>query len=267
VEPIQETADAFEEFGPLLFEQGLLERIRKKGRRVQLLVPECTALSIALLEPEVTFTLVCSAEVSAPDGLGPVGEASREMIVNGVPPTEVTEHDVLDEETWQALGRGSAAAGVASTLTLPVLEDDRVIGSVNLYARTPSAFAGIHAELAEIFGAWPGGAVANADLGFTTRETAEDAPRVLFERARIEVAVSILISAQGVSEALARQHLNDAAQRAGVSQTAIARLIIGQATGRPAADDAGEGSSKDPTRTTSGRPSQQTSDPESGELD
>ena len=74
-----------------------------------------------------------------------------------------------------------------------MVEED-VVGSVNLYASHRDAFDGKHPQVAEVLGAWPEGAIVNADLGFTTRRAAEDAPGQLFEATRIQVAVGILAS-------------------------------------------------------------------------
>ena len=49
-----------------------------------------------------------------------------------------------------------------------------------------------------VLGAWPEGAIVNADLDFATRRAAEDAPRQLFEATRIQMAVGILASLQDV---------------------------------------------------------------------
>jgi hypothetical protein len=46
-----------------------------------------------------------------------------------------------------------AAQGVASTLTLPILENREVVGSVDLHASDPHAFEGHHDELANALGA------------------------------------------------------------------------------------------------------------------
>jgi GAF domain-containing protein len=179
----------------------------------------------------VTFTLVASDEqVAGLDGLqylddGPcVAAVEREQVE-----TFVTE-EVLGEDRWQIFARGTAAAGVASTLTLPIVVDETVVGSVNLYASTARAFDGHHEALARIFDAWAPGAVANADLTFETRRRAQEAPRLLLEEMRVQVAVGILVRSQGISASEARERLQDAAVRAGVSEADMAREVIEQAT-------------------------------------
>ena len=47
------------------------------------------------------------------------------------------------EEEWRLFASASAAAGVRSTLSFPLLYQDEVVGGVNLYASTTDAFASL----------------------------------------------------------------------------------------------------------------------------
>ena len=102
----------------------------------------------------------------------------------------------------------------------------RVEGSVNLYAAAPRAFVGHHDALAQIFGAWAAGAVANADLSFTTRGEAQAAPGQIRERNLVDVAIGILAAELQVDVGTATDRLQDAAARAGVTLAQLARTII-----------------------------------------
>ena len=95
----------------------------------------------------------------------------------------------------------------------------------------------MHEQVAEIVGGWAPGAVANADLSFSTRRTAQDAPRLLFEEMRLHIAVGILVATLGISVEEARERLRDSALRAGVDEAAMARIVIDQALQVDADDD------------------------------
>ena len=149
--------------------------------------------------------------------------------VHAVEVEEVVEYnddDVLDERAWAQFARATAAARISSTLTLPVLSTDRVVGSVNLYARSRHAFEGLHDEMARIFHAWAPGAVTNADLSFSTRTTAEDAPQKLRGDVDIQVAVGLLAAVQLIDVDAARTRLLEASRRAGVTEADLAASII-----------------------------------------
>jgi GAF domain-containing protein len=231
MEPIPETRQAIDEFGPFTQNDDLLEQLKAMGDRLQALVPDCVGVSLGYHEHGVTFTLVASDEfVAALDGLQYLDGGPCVSAVENERLEQFVTEDVLGEQDWQVFARGTAAAGVASTLTLPIVADGDVVGSVNLYAATSDAFDGKHDEVAKIFGAWALGAVANADLTFQTRHTAQQAPQLLLDEMRIQVAVGILVASQGSSLADARESLRQAALNAGISETAMAKMVIEQAT-------------------------------------
>ncbi|MCW2832297.1 MAG: hypothetical protein JWN68_250 [Nocardioides sp.] len=232
MEPIPETSEAVSEFGPFE-ETDLIQHLKDMAAHVRDIVPECVGISLASREHGVSFTLVATdEEIAALDGVqyldgGPCVESVQAEQV-----LEYRDEELLGEGGWQLFAQATSAAAVASTLTLPILNHAQVVGSVNLYAATPHAFTGHHEEIARIFSAWAPGAVANADLGFSTRRTAEQAPRLLFEEMRVQVALGILMSSQNVGLESAREQLAEAANRAGISQAALAeRLIAGVSHG------------------------------------
>lgn len=235
MEPIPETVEAIEELGP--FAAGdLLAPLLEQARLVQELVPDCVGLSLASVKDGVTLTLVAtSEEIAALDGVQYVFGGP---CVDGVEVDEVLEYtsdDVLDERRWQHFARATSAAAVASTLTLPVMADGVVVGSVNLYAASRDAFDGRHADIARIFQAWAPGAVTNADLSFDTRRIAEQASERLEEALGVDIAVGLISASRDIDLDAARDHLRNAALRAGISEAALAQSII--ASDRSLGDD------------------------------
>jgi GAF domain-containing protein len=226
MDPIGETAEAAEEFGPF-GARDALHLLEEQGKQVSALVPDCVGLSLALLEHDVTLTLVATRqELAALDGVqylfdGPCVEAVRADAVIDCP-----SRDVLDERGWHHFAQATAARNIASTLTLPIRRDGEVVGTVNLYAASQGAFTGLHHEIADIFGAWAPGAVTNADLSFRTRQAAEQAPERLRERLRIDFAVGYISASRDVTINEARELLSDAAARSGVSDEAIASVLF-----------------------------------------
>lgn len=227
MEPIPESESAAHLLGLPQTGDDILGELKHRAALVRVVVPTLVGLSLAALEHGVTLTLVAtSQDVAALDGVqyvddGPCVAGAREDAVltfEGDSPT--------DERAWMLFARATAADGVASTLTLPVTDDDRVVGTVNLYASAAHAFDTHHEHLAAIFGAWAEGAVINADLGFETRRSAQLAPQVLRDQVVVDRAVGVLASAGGLGVDEARQRIADAAVRAGVEQVAVAHRII-----------------------------------------
>jgi GAF domain-containing protein len=227
VRPIAATIEAVDELDPALDDGTLLSRLVDMGNRVRALVPQAVGLSIASVDQGICFTVVATdEEIALLDAMqyvdnGPcVAAADLEQGVATASP------DLFDERVWRLFALATSAAGVRSTLTLPVVIAGRVRGTVNLYAATDHAFDGHHEEIARICGAWAPGAVANADLGFTSRFTAEEAPGILRDDARVESAVGFLAASLGIGYRDARERLAAAAERAGVAPHRLATAIL-----------------------------------------
>jgi GAF domain-containing protein len=226
-EPVEETRLVFEglaEAGDPSAEAALTEI----GKLVQALVPECVGLSLALMDQGLTLTLVAStAEVASLDAVqyldgGPCVDAAEQGTV-----ISTTSEDVLDEDTWQLYAQATAAAGIASSLSLPLIVGGETIGTVNLYASTADAFEDHVDELAAGLGACAADAVMNADLDFLSRRRAARGPSDLADLDHINQAVGMISVALQVDLASARKRLDDAAVRAGIPPGVTARALIG----------------------------------------
>ena len=200
--------------------------ITTMGRRVREIVPQCLALSLGLLEEGLTFTLVSETrEVAMLDAI---------QYVDGGPCVQATEsgevvqatHLPTDEDLWHLFSRAQSVAGVASTLSLPILRGDRVVCGVNLYASETHAFDGHHDELADACGAWAEGVVTNADLAFTSRLRAAAAPARLRDNAFFDAATGFVAAHQDIDTESAATKIRDAAVRAGVSPADVARFLL-----------------------------------------
>lgn len=227
MDPIPETVEALDELDAAVDAQALLARLRRLATDAQELVPDLVGVSICPFEQGLTFTFLTSAERAAVlDGVqylagGPCVDGAHDGAVH-----EFHGTDVLDEERWRLFAEATAAHSVRSTLTLPVDDDGRIVGTVNLYAASAHAFAAHHDELAALFGAAAAGLVTNADLSFSTRDLARAAPDLVREQLVLDVAVGILAAELGLDVDAAESRLRDAAGRAGVSVTTLARAVV-----------------------------------------
>ncbi len=226
LEPTPETSEALRELGKY-GDTAVADSLTEMATHVQSVVPDLVGLSLGMVQEGLTFTLVASNETAARldavqylDG-GPCVAAGHSGKV-------VTQHgsDLLDEEQWRLFGLATAAAGVSSTLSLPILRDGRVFAGVNLYAGSEGAFDDHHDELAGLTGGWASGAVANADLSFSTRLEAAATPERLRERSTVDRAIGVLVAAHGVDDAAARERVRQAAARAGITEAQAAEAII-----------------------------------------
>jgi len=225
VKPVPETAEVLRDMTEN-HQEGLALALLGAARRAEAIVPECVGMSVGLVPDGLTFTLV--AEEPAASGPGAVQDPGPET-AHGVEERagDVAGADLFDEERWLLQAQAGAARGVASTLSLPILDDEEVVGSVSLYASTPGAFEGRHEALAEALGASAEAVVRNADLSFDTRRlAAESAPRRR-DAADVEVAVGVLMGLHGLDAGAARARLRASAERAGITEAEAARVISG----------------------------------------
>ena len=225
--PVAESREAFDWLASYGRDRQLETSVLEMGRRVRETVPDCFALSLGLVREGVTFTLVSeSREAALLDAVQYLdGGPCEAAITDGrIIATEELAPD--DEQDWQLFAQGWSVAGVSSTLSLPVMRADRTVGSVNLYASTPNAFDGHHAELAEACGAWAQGAVTNADLSFTSRVRAAAAPSQLRERSSVQAAAGFLAAKKVLDVETAAARIRDAASRAGVREADVARFVL-----------------------------------------
>jgi len=147
-------------------------------------------------------------------------EAAHEAAV-----VNLDRDDLLAEDRWKLYSQLTAAAGVESSLTLPILEHGRVIGTINLYAATSDAFEGHHEALAQALGASAQDAITNADLSFSTRLAAAESPTRLADQDDIDIAVGIIAATREVDIPVAQRLLQAAAARAGIREGQAARAI------------------------------------------
>jgi GAF domain-containing protein len=227
VEPLPETREALAELvsleGP---EVGDL--LLDLGRRTAEVVPGLVGLSLGLNEEGVTFTLVASSHgVAAIDAAQYIdGGPCVEVAEGRTPRVEAGTQDPLDEERWRVFAEVGAAAGVASSLSLPVYQEGRLVGGLNLYAATQDAFRDRQDALADLVGAAGTEAVSNADLSFSSRQRALAAPGILHDQQDVDTAIGLIAGLQGVDVHVAQQRLHEAAARAGLREALVARVLV-----------------------------------------
>jgi len=200
------------------------------GRTAQAIVPDLVGLSVGLVRDGLTFTLVASsAQVSGVDAAQYLegGPCVWGGDVDQARPIAADLHDLLEGAEWELFARAGVAFGIASSLSLPIIDDGEVIGGINLYASTPGAFEGHHELLAARLGATAQGAIADADLSFESRRRAALTPVRIRDRNDVDTATGLLAARHHEPTIQAAERLASAAFRAGLSQAAAARVVLG----------------------------------------
>jgi GAF domain-containing protein len=216
--------------GILIAEQSLDMTLR------QVLKMACAALrsgddgGITLLDREGPRTAVATSDAALrvdafqydSEQGGPCLEAYRQQQVFRVEST-------ADEPRWPGFSRSAAAAGIKSTLSIPLIVGGDGLGALNIYCRQDSGFSDADETLAASLAAHASVALANARMYWRAQRLASQLEEALSTRGVIEQAKGILIARQGCSADQAFQLLVQISQRSHIKLHDVARDLLARA--------------------------------------
>ena len=183
-------------------------------------VPGCDSASITMLRRGEPVTPVFTDAEAAKlderqyaDGDGPCLAAIRHRGVEHV--------SISSDARWPAFRAAAQACGVRATMSVPLVDEDSVLGGLNLYSSLCDAFEPEAREVAGAFADQLGVAAANAARYAEGYELVQQLQRAMESRAVIEQAKGILMRAQrcGPDEAF------DILRRASQSQNRKLRAV------------------------------------------
>lgn len=147
----------------------------------------------------------------------------------------------LRDGPWPEFRRAAAAHGIRSTLSLPLVVDERPVGALNFYATRERAFAADDIATATLFASQAAIVLANAQALWDARDLSSGLAEAMKHRAVIEQAKGILMAAQGCDEDAAFELLVKASQRENSKLRDIAQRIVDRvASGRSSSEAIGE---------------------------
>src|SRR3954469_24246266 len=109
----------------------------------------------------------------------------------------VLVEDLATDDRWSQFQPHGVAAGVGSSLSLPLRSTVETAGALNIYSRTPHSFDDSSRSKAEEIASYTGLVLANAELYYAATARAEQMREAMESRAVIEQAKGILMSQQG----------------------------------------------------------------------
>jgi GAF domain-containing protein len=145
----------------------------------------------------------------------------------------VSVTDTAGEPRWAGFEVQAAAHGVGSSLSIPLIAEDRQIGALNLYAPVAEAFGPAELRRAEGFAATASGALA---LGVRQAEQAdltEQLRAALASRAVIDQALGIIMAQERCTAARAFDILRAASQNRNVKLREVTASIVTSISGEP----------------------------------
>lgn len=144
----------------------------------------------------------------------------------------VVSSSLSADTRWRRFGASIAGLGVESALSLPLLIDDQMIGSINCYALSRGAFGHHAVQLGMAFAKPAAESLKNAQLRRVAREQGEQTHRSLRSHSVIDHAIGIVRGRTGASDQDALAHLQHISQTENVELAAIAQRVVQQAVHR-----------------------------------
>jgi GAF domain-containing protein len=134
--------------------------------------------------------------------------------------------DMTIDQRWPGFAAAAIERGVISSMGLPLVVRDEVIGALNLYALTPRAFAAREMQLAAMLAEQAAFALGNIRLYESSSRLAEQLREALATRGLIEQAKGILMAKERCDEDEAFDILRRASQRTNRKLRDIARQVV-----------------------------------------
>ena len=212
----------------------LLDQVEELGRKAV----AADMAGITLLDENGRARTAVFTDPAAPEidvaqyetGNGPCLSAFAERETFIIPDTET-------DTRWVEFCRAAAAYGVLSTLSLPMVVEQRGIGALNFYSRRRRAFGPEEARVGTIFAEHASVAIANAQAYWGAFELSQQLSEAMKSRATIEQAKGVLMAAQGCGADEAFDTLRRASQRSNRKLRDIATEVVANAqqreTGQP----------------------------------
>ncbi len=141
--------------------------------------------------------------------------------------------DTANKAQWPEFEAQAASHGVRSCLALPLNADGRLVGALNLYARTASAFGAAEVRRAENFAEYAAGALTLARRMASNAALIEQLRSSLTSRTVIDQALGIVMAREHCTQARAFAILRSASQNSNVKLRDIAVAIVTSVTGEP----------------------------------
>ncbi|WP_428343053.1 GAF and ANTAR domain-containing protein [Mycobacterium sp.] len=136
------------------------------------------------------------------------------------------------DQRWPRFGDRVARLGVASALALPLLIDEQVVGSINVYARGQDVFGEHAVRLGTAFAEAAAVSVYNTQLLVAAQEKAEHLQRALVSRKVIDQAIGIIRGRTGGSAEDAFNRLKRISQSENTKLATVARNLVDETVRR-----------------------------------
>ena len=194
-------------------------------------IPHADVISITVLSGPDARTVACTHEQALDldhqqyaSGRGPCLEAAWQR-------TPLRAIMSEEQQRWPEFVKAAQRAGIRASLSVPLLiagidREQELVGSLNIYSHTATAFDSFDAELMRLYSVAAGQAIGNASRWQKARETVTQLETALLSRSDIDMAKGALIALHGCDPREAFERLTDESQRRNIKLRDIARELL-----------------------------------------
>ena len=134
-------------------------------------------------------------------------------------------------QRWPEFVEAAQRVGIRASLSVPLLiaglnEEQELVGSLNIYSRTATAFDPFDAELMRLYTVAAGQAISNASRWQNSRETVTQLEKALLSRCDIDMAKGALMAQHHCDPRQAFARLVDESQRRNVKVREVALEML-----------------------------------------
>jgi AmiR/NasT family two-component response regulator len=224
------TAEAIGDLGEIFAaEEPLDDVLARVAQSAASAIPDADVVSVTVLDngdcstPAATDDRIVDVDQQQyRSGRGPCVEAVHSQ-------HPVRAEIVARSGDWPEFAQAAQQLDISACLSVPLLLGDgqqQLIGSLNVYSYTASAFDPFDEKLMQLFTVTAGQAVANARRWQHSRETVTQLERALTSRAEIDQAKGALMAIHGCSADQAFARLVSESQQRNVKVATVARQLL-----------------------------------------
>jgi GAF domain-containing protein len=158
-------------------------------------------------------------------GHGPCLEAFRDG-------SQIIVESLDGDDRWPEFAATATAHGVRSTLSMPMLANEKSVGALNFYAGDERAFSEVEAETGRLFAAQATVVLVNAQAYWGARLKSEHLQLAMEGREAIDLAKGIIMNSMGCGPDEAFQVLVTQSQQENRKLREVAAEIVGRAQRR-----------------------------------
>jgi hypothetical protein len=194
-------------------------------------IPNADVVSISVLSWPDASTAACTHDQALEldnqqyaSGRGPCLEAAMQRT-----PLRAVIGD--EHQRWPEFVEAAQRIGIRASLSVPLIiagaaEEQELVGSLNIYSHTATAFDEFDAELMRLYSVAAGQAISNASRWQKARETVTQLETALLSRSDIDMAKGALIALHGCEPGEAFDKLKVESQNRNIKLRAVARELL-----------------------------------------